>query len=144
MRVVHNSTKKIRLTKEPGDDWRDLAKEFEQNEDYAEAMEAYHQDVKENPGHENSWHRLMVLYRKERNYKKEWETITDAIAAFEKLYTPGGKKAHGKKIETISKALMRSTGLTDRKGKPVYQPEPLGKWYRRRELLKKKMNGTKK
>ena len=75
MRVVHNSTKKLRLEKDPDDDWRDVARKYEADEYFAEAMEAYHQDLKVNPTHENSWHRLMILYRKERNYKKEWEVL---------------------------------------------------------------------
>ncbi|MET0635475.1 MAG: hypothetical protein ABWZ25_05580 [Chitinophagaceae bacterium] len=140
MRVVHNSSKKLKLTKDPDEDWRDIARDYEYNEDYAEAMEAYHQDLKVNPTHEGSWHRLMILYRKEKNYKMEWQVINEAIGVFEKLYTPGSGKLKGKKVEAISKALMKTTGLTDKKGKPLYQPEPLGKWYRRRTLLKKKMS----
>lgn len=143
MRVVHNSTKKLKLTKEPDEDWRDLAKAYEQNEDYAEAMEAYHEDLKANPAHENSWHRLMILYRKEGNLKKEWEVLNAAIDAFEKIYSPTGKKVHGRKVESISRSLMKSTGLTDKKGKAIYQPEPLGKWHRRKLLLAKKIASKK-
>ncbi|RYY52544.1 MAG: hypothetical protein EOO09_21090 [Chitinophagaceae bacterium] len=142
MRVVHNSAKKLKLTKEPDEDWRDIAKQYEEDKAYAEAMEAYHQDLKVNAAHENSWHRLMILYRKEGNLKMELQVLDDAIAVFENLYSPGNKKAHGKKVTELSRALMKSTGLADKKGKPIHYPEPLGKWYRRREIVKKK-TGTK-
>lgn len=144
MRVVHNSTKKLKLTKEPEEEWKDLARKYELDEHYAEAMEAYHLDVRANPSHENSWHRLMILYRKEKNPVRELQVIDDAIAAFEKIYAPGGKKVHGKKVETISRAFMKSTGLADNKGKAVYRPEPLGKWHQRRQLLAKRMSVTRK
>ena len=144
MKVVHNSKRKTKLTKEPGEDWRDLGKQFEADGSFDDAIEAYENDLRANRLHENSWHRLMVLYRKQKLYDKEWKLLGEAIETYEKFYQPGNKKAHGKKVLSISKALMKSTGLTDTKGRSTYQPEPLGKWYKRKATLQKKLGTNKK
>ena len=132
-----------RLKKEPDEDWRDVAAGYEYAGDSTNAIRAYQEDLRISPLHENSWHRLMVLYRREKNYRQEWDTLSKAITAFETLYQPGGKKVVAKKITTLSQALLKSTGLADKKGKQIYQPEPLGKWYKRKALLKKKMDSMK-
>ena len=142
MKVAHKGNSS-RLSKEPDEDWRDVASAYESAGDIENAISAYLADVKANALHENSWHRLMVLYRREKKYKQEMETIEKAITVFEELYRPAAKKTVAKKITTLSQALLKSTGLADKKGKQFYQPEPLGKWKNRKILLKKKVDAMK-
>ena len=40
-------------------------------------------DIKYHPGNEKAHNRLMILYRRQGNYKKELETINRAIKIFE-------------------------------------------------------------
>jgi len=144
MKVVHNSFKKIRLTKGDDEDWRDIGEQYEREGSFYEAIQAYLNDLKINPLHENSYHRIMVMYRRQKDYKKEWDILQQAIAVFEKFYQPGAKKEVPAKIQRLSKALLKTTGLTDAKGKSVYAPEPLGKWYKRKQLLKKRIDSGRK
>ena len=140
MRVVHNSSrKKEKLTKEPDEDWRDIGKDKEAEGLIEQAIEAYENDLKESPLHENSWNRLMILHRKQKDYKKESLVLAKAISVFAKLYAGGKKTVHGKKVQLLSKALLKAAGLTDKKGKSIYSPEPLGRWSKRLEVVKKKL-----
>lgn len=80
----------------------------------------------------------MILYRKERNYKKELSVIDAGIKAFEKFY----KAILGnpsKKTRDISEKLNKAFHLIDKKGTPLYNPEPINRWQKRKEVVKKKI-----
>jgi len=85
--------------------------------------------------------RLMILYRKQRNYPTELDLLKKGIHAFENYFASRTKKlfSHDKnKIVKLSEALMKKTGLKE-KGHE-YLPEPLSKWHKRKSLLEKKIN----
>ncbi len=99
---------------------------------------AYYENiVKKNPHQQKAYERLMVLYRQQKEYKKELHIINTAIKVFEKLYT--SPKSKGKEVAAISKQLNRALGLVDKKGKALFEQEPLSTWRKRREIVLKKL-----
>ena len=137
MKVVH---KNINVKEEPGN-WLGKAKELESQEDPEKAVSAYEKAIKENPLNEYAYDRLMIIYRKNKEYKKEKAVIIKAIKAFEQFYKSTSKAPRSKKIILLSKAFMKSTGLADKKGKLLYQKEPLARWNKRKVVVEKKLEG---
>jgi len=99
---------------------------------------AYYQNIiKHNPHDQKAYERLMVLYRQQKNYKKELHIINTAIKTFEKLYTPA--KSKDRKVNTLSNQLNKALGLVDKKGRVLYEQKPLSTWKKRREIVLKKI-----
>ena len=117
------------------------AKELEINGELEEAASLYEKVIKADPHRETAYNRLMIILRKQKEYKKELALINKGIKVFKDFYEPGSKKSFNKKVEQISKALLKSTGLADKKGTPLYQHEPIGRWTRRKQIVEKKLNG---
>ena len=113
------------------------ADEAEQKEDISLAKEDYEEVIKKDPLAEKAYDRLMILYRKEKDYKSELKLINAGIKAFENFYR--SRKSGSKKIAEISKKLNRSFGFTDKKGNTVYDPEPIAKWKKRRLTVEKRI-----
>lgn len=111
--------------------------EAEEKDDVATAIKEYEKAIKKNALAEKAYDRLMILYRKEKNYKKELRIIIAGIKAFESFYR--SKKSRSKKIAEISKKLNRSFGFTDKKGKTLYDPEPITRWKKRKAVVEKKI-----
>lgn len=116
-----------------------LAKQAESEDDYEEAIELYQQVVKADNVNEPAYERLMILYRRLKFYKEELKVINAGIKAFEKLHKPAGKSAKAKKIAALSQKLLRSTGLADKKGNMLYEPEPIARWKKRKAVVEKKL-----
>ena len=119
----------------------DEAINAELEEDLKRAATLYEQAIKEKPTDEFSYNRLMIVYRKLKQYKDELRVINKAIKNF--------KEAHAKKIgkglrknSTVGKlstALMKSAGLLDKKGNAVYVPEPIARWEKRKLTVEKRL-----
>lgn len=137
MKVVHKNPD---AKEEPGN-WLDKAKSFEDSGESEKAAVAYEKTIKENPLNEYAYDRLMIIYRKNKEYKKEKAVIARAIKAFEQFYKNASKVSRSKKIVSLSKAFMKSTGLADNKGKLLYQKEPLARWNKRKSVVEKRVNG---
>ena len=102
---------------------------------------AYYQNILKNHTHnQKAYDRLMILYRQQKDHKKELHIINTAIKIFEKLYAP--VKSKGKKVNTISNQLNRALGLVDKKGKALHEREPLARWKKRREVVLKKIKAV--
>ncbi len=84
----------------------------------------------------------MIMYRKLKDYKKELAVIDRGIKAFEDFY--GSKVSKSKKAAEISNKLAKSLGLIDKKGNSTYDPEPIGKWKKRRLVVEKRLKPKKK
>jgi two-component SAPR family response regulator len=115
------------------------ASEAEKNKDDTSAIKLYREIIKRDHLHIHSYDRLMKIYRQEKNYKKEISIINAAIKAYEKYYKQHAGK-HSKKVSDISEKLNRSFGLIDKKGIKLYNPEPVGRWLKRKEMANKKIN----
>ena len=113
------------------------AQQAEEKEDISLAIKDYEEAIQKNPLAERAYDRLMILYRKDKNYKKELQLINSGIKAFEKFYK--SRKSNSKKIADISKKLNRSFGFTDKKGNAVYDPEPIARWKKRKITVEKRL-----
>jgi hypothetical protein len=102
------------------------------------AIEIYNGILKTDPLQTYAYDRLMILYRREKNYKKELSIINSGIKTFEKFYKVRKGKP-SRKISEISKKLNKAFHLVDKKGHSLYAPEPIDRWQKRRGLVEKKM-----
>lgn len=119
-----------------------LAREKEAAGEYDEAIAAYRQMIKKHHRKEFAWQRMMIIYRKQKEYKKELATLNDAIDDFKKLFAKKNTNKN-KTIANISRKLMRSFGLSDKKGNELYFPQPVQRWEKRRQGLKNLINKRK-
>jgi hypothetical protein len=115
------------------------AAEAEKSKDTALAIGFYNQLLKADPLQIHAYDRLMIIYRKEKNYKKELSIINSGIKAFEKFYKKQQPR-HSKKISEISEKLNKAFHLIDKKGHSLYNPEPLDRWEKRKQTVEKKID----
>ena len=140
MKVVHNSAREDPFKGETLADWLAKGLEWEKAGEVDKAINAYEKVIKKNPLQEQAYERLMIIYRKQKEHKKELAIIKAGIAAFNKFYATAMKPSTDKKVISISRALLKSTGLADKKGNPLFQREPIGKWARRAAVVKNKLS----
>ena len=114
------------------------AKAAETARELDDAAGIYEQLVEQDNLNEYAYERLMIIYRKQQLYKDELRTINAGIKAFENFYH-SKLKGKSKKITELSNALLKSTGLLDKKGNTLYDPEPIGKWKKRKAVVEKKI-----
>jgi len=112
------------------------AQQAEDAENNDLAIKEYEEILKADPLHEYAYNRLMILFRKNKNSKKEMAIINSGIREYEKFYKSRGGKS--RKISEISNKLNKAIGLIDRKGQNIYDPEPIATWKKRKALLEKK------
>lgn len=113
------------------------AKEYEAEGELEKAAEDYEQVVKQHPLEEFAYTRLMIIYRKLKQPKKELKIINKGIEAFkahhdQKLKAYSGNNAVGK----LSRALLKS--VSGKNLKTLDYPQPVPKWTKRKEALGKK------
>jgi hypothetical protein len=101
-----------------------------------EAANIYERLIKTKTLDEQPYSRLMIIYRKLKQPADELRVIKFAIGVFESKYL---KKSRSKKLTELSNALIKSSGLGNGKGKLFVYPEPIGKWYKRKEIVEKKI-----
>ncbi len=97
----------------------------------------YEEAIKNNPLAEKAYDRLMIIYRKEKDYKNELKLINSGIKFFEDFYK--SKKSRSKKIADISNKLNRSFGFIDKKGNSLNDPEPIARWKKRKIAVEKRI-----
>ena len=100
------------------------------------AIGIYEQALQLDQLNEYAYNRLMIIYRKLKDKKKELQIINTAVKAYQKFYS--SKKRTTKSITEISNKLNKSFGLADKKGTALYTPEPIATWQKRKELLERK------
>lgn len=106
--------------------------------EFVTAIKLYEKALQENPLNEYVYARLMIIFRKKKDFKNELRIIIAGIKAYENFYKPK-QKSRLKLVATISNKLNKLIGLTDKKGNNIYDPEPLAKWKKRREIVRKKI-----
>jgi tetratricopeptide (TPR) repeat protein len=102
------------------------------------AIKLYRQSLKGQHKDEKAYGRLMVIFRKMKDYRNESLIIQRAIKSFEKFYTDRSIRI-GKQIAGTSKAIMRALGLINKKGKPIHMLEPVERWSKRLEWVERKL-----
>jgi len=114
------------------------AKTAEAEENPDEAIALYEQVLQQDELNETAYNRLMVIYRKQKDNKKELAIINIALSVYQKFYK--AQQRTTKTITTHSNKLNKAFGFTDKKGNNINLPEPVATWQKRKELLiKKKM-----
>ena len=117
------------------------ARQAEQSGELSEAADLYERITKQAPMEAVAYNRLMVYYRRQKNYKKELQVIRQAIAA----YARHAQESHDawlrrhKRAARLAKALVKSLGLTDRKGIPVIENRQLATWRKRLQVVRKRL-----
>jgi tetratricopeptide (TPR) repeat protein len=109
-----------------------------EKEDKEQAIKEYKKMAAAYPTSEEPYDRLMILYRQLKESEEELHWIETAIAVFRKSFNKSSKKPNSK-IASLSKSLLRATGLVDKRGISFYEPQPIMRWEKRKELLIKKM-----
>jgi hypothetical protein len=116
----------------------ELGAEEEAKGNLVQAAKYYEAAIKDDRPDELPFSRLMVIYRKQKQYKDELRVIKQGIKKFEAFYKRQAKPSKGRKLSQLSEAFMKSSGLKDKKGNNIYNPEPIGKWMKRRQVVEKK------
>jgi len=116
------------------------AHEAELEQDFNKAASLYKEVIKRHPLKVLGYDRLMIIYRKLKRYKDEFNIVNKGIKAFENYFNEKSEKITAKhsRLKKLSNALIKSTGLGEKNHE--YFPEPLGKWRRRKEILAKKIS----
>ena len=109
-----------------------------EKENKEKAVNEYKRIAAVYPLNEKVYDRLMILYRQLKMPKEELFWINKAIRTFEEKFKADTVKP-SPKIASISRSLIRSMGLADKKGKAYYLPQPIARWTKRKEVLNKKV-----
>jgi hypothetical protein len=88
--------------------------------------------------------RLMIYYRKQKEYKKELQVINRALKIFgEQLKRQSNRIVAAARsrlsVKRLSEKLGKSVGLMDKKGNVSYVPEPLARWMKRKQTVQNKI-----
>ena len=136
MKIAHAADQQEQLTLRLSlsGDWQQ-ARQFEQEGEWDKAIKLYQRMLKKQPFNEKLYDRLMIIYRKTKNYSKEKKIIDTAIRVYEKFYKEKERTVVTKKVAAISKALLKSLQMTDEKGRPAPQREPIKRWSKRKRWL---------
>ena len=135
VKAIHNKIEKKDLSLAS---WLAHAKHLESDSTEL-AIKEYKRIALANPTSEEAFNRLMILFRKQKQTKDEIYWIDKAIDNFQRRSQKQSIRANSN-IARLSRSIAHSTGLSDKKGNPLYLPPPLDKWHKRRELLKKRMD----
>lgn len=119
--------------------WLKETREIEM-EDPGFAEGEYKKMIRAYPLKEEAYDRLMIIYRRAKNYEGEIGVIKKAVKAFEdKFGKASQQQPKGKKLVSLSKSLLKSVGLADKKGKPLYEHQPIARWNKRKQLVEARL-----
>jgi tetratricopeptide (TPR) repeat protein len=117
------------------------ARQAEQAGNLPKAIKLYEQNIKEDYADEYAFERLMIIYRKQKEYKDELRVINRGIDLFqhsmqEHLKQTLSRHIDGKKLELLSNAILKKTSS---KTQQPHFPDPIDKWMKRREIVEQKL-----
>lgn len=135
-----NIASKKKIQRERPTDPMDRAKSFEQDGDLESAAALYEKVIRERPTFEAAYKRLVIIFRKQKELKKEKRLLESAIKAFQQLHSRTLRQPPTAGIRRISRAILKATGLEDRKGRSLYEREPIGSLRKRLEFVKNKLS----
>jgi len=122
------------------------AKEAAQQGDAEEAVKYYYRALKNDPADAIAYNRLMVYYRRRKEYRKELQVIQAAIASQQRhaLEYQQSWVRRNKKTARTAKALAKSLGLINQKGMPVVETLQLNTWRKRMNMVRKRLKNSNK
>jgi hypothetical protein len=114
----------------------------------AENIDLYLQQTETGTTDPFPYDRLMIYYRKQKEYKKELQLINRALKVFgdhlkEQASHVLSTARSSSTIKRLSEKISKSAGLIDKKGNPTYLPEPLSRWTKRKKTVEQKIKKTK-
>ena len=117
------------------------AREYESGDEIDKAIKLYQRAIKLEPHNELPYNRLMIIYRKQKQFEDELELINKGIKTFEEFYRKRSEKliSKHKGAAKLSDALAKSLGQRGKNVQDLYQPEPIPKWTKRKQLVEKKV-----
>lgn len=123
------------------DDKLDVARNLEREGDAEKAEKIYRDIIAKEPTVYAAYDRLMVIYRKQKNYSKELSTVNKALKAFQANIISSQKEwiKENRVAARLSKSLAVSLGVLDKKGMPVNDDPQLVKWKKRKEVISKRL-----
>jgi hypothetical protein len=111
-----------------------------------EPLDEYREQVKEGVFSALPYDRLMIHYRKQKDYAEELKVIKKGIDTFKKFYSnlqASSVKKQKSKVAELSRQFSKRAGLTDKKGNSTYLPEPLPRWIKRQSVVEQKIKKQK-
>ena len=117
------------------------ARQAEADDEPQKAAELYELAIKQKPLEDEPYDRLMIIYRKLKNYKDELKVINKALDLYRDHYSEKAAKIFGnnKKLHQTGKALLRSLAPKGTRPEILY-PEPVSRWTKRKHTVEKKLN----
>ena len=110
-----------------------------EEEGMVDAARLYEQAIKQKPLLELPYTRLMVIYRKNKDYDRELKVINKAIEIFTDHYDKRKEAFNNSaRVKSLSKAIIKTLGGTKAANEKFY-PEPIPKWLTRKKVVEKKM-----
>ncbi|QIH33457.1 tetratricopeptide repeat protein [Sphingobacterium sp. DR205] len=106
-----------------------------------EAVKSYSAAIKRAPTYSAAYNRLMILFRRQKEYKKEIDLIGQALQSYEQEIADERQrweKDHSGSAD-ISLKLAKSMGLINEKGLPVHEEPQVLAWRKRLETARKKL-----
>ena len=117
------------------------ARQHEQEGKLEEAAALYEKIVEKDSLNELAIKRLLILYRKLKQYRKEMQLLNASIKAnagkYQQQQTEWGRK-HPKAAKA-SKLLLKTLNGTKSKALPSYEEPIINTWRKRKENLAKKL-----
>ena len=109
-----------------------------------ENISSYQEQIKKGVTDPLPYDRLMIYYRKEKEYKKELQVINRALEIFGKqLKRQQQEMFKGVKststIKKLSAQISKFTGLADKKGNHSFIPGPIARWTKRKATVEQKI-----
>jgi tetratricopeptide (TPR) repeat protein len=116
------------------------AEAAEKNSNYELAEKLYKKQLNLKTFNEFIYKRLMIIYRKQKRYKEELDIINRGLEHFEEdRINKSTEKNTSATVKRLSNSLNKSLGLTNNKGKLLYEPEPVPSWKKRKAIVQKKL-----
>jgi len=121
-----------------------IAKEAEEDGDINKAARFYEQNIKEDYADKFAFERLMIIYRKEKEYKNELRVIKRGIEVFQQMFKDRVKhtlarRVSDRKLEQLSNAIIKVSG---QKKEALHFPDPIDKWLKRKEIVEKQLKNN--
>ncbi len=122
-------------------DLLEQAQQLEAESRLPEAAAHYSKAISADPLNTFAYNRLMIIFRKQKEYRKELTVINKAIKTYEDSLRQEQQAwlKNNRKMARLSKALAHSLGLIDPKGKPLHEDRMVSSWRKRRELVMGKL-----
>lgn len=131
------------IADKPEKDLLAMARQAEAEGKVQDATELYRVLIRKNDLEAAYYSRLMILYRKQKDYRAEMDIIEKGMRVFDNYFRSRAERSignHKAQVRRLSAALLKKTGL----GAGQYLPEPLSTWKKRKEQVEKRLKKVEK